>query len=422
MTLSHDGLEAWLSVTPPRPVPLSELEASLQKLGVSHGIDRERLRQLAESPPAAPVLIARGTPAVPGEPARIENIFEPTESVDPDPAAAGGRIDFHESHVTQVLAGQVLARKIPATEGQAGLMVTGQPIPAAAGTDGVSFSLGKHVSLSPSKLEALADISGLPAVEGGKLTVIPAYTVQDVDFSTGSIAFQGSVIIKGNVLAGFSVVATENIEVHGFVEGGSLRAVGSIQVRGGIRNKAVVEAGQIQARYVDTGSTLKALGDIRIDKDALQCTLEAGGKLTVAQHLTGGHASAGTLIEAGQLGQMSEIPTFVEIALFKAEKSPEEEAAEIAQLEGILAVVAERLQEARTNPNLPMGKLIAQQIAMRLAIKQLHLHQQEPPAHPQIVVRGEVYPGVLLTIHHARLAVTSRMPGKTFRRTEEGIV
>lgn len=423
VTLSQEGLEAWLGIKPPRPVPLAELEARLQQAGVIHGIDRERLRRLAESPSPVPELIATGTPPRAGAPARIEHIFQAAEGEDSAPATDDrARVDFHESHVAQVQQGQVLARKIPATEGVPGRAVTGDLIPAASGKDDVAFSLGKNVALSPDQLQVLAESSGLPVLEGDKLSVVPAFTVQDVDFSTGSIAFQGSVIIKGNVLAGFSVVATENIEVHGFVEGGSLRAVGSIQVRGGVRNKAVLEADRIEVRYVDTASTLKALGDIRVERDAVQSTLEAGGKISVGQRLTGGQASAGIQIEVGQLGHLSETPTHVEIQSAKAGKQPEELAAEISQLQGILVVVEERLQAARTDPRVALGKLIAQQIAMRLAIKQLELQLQAPHAQPQIVVRGDVHAGVVLAIQHERLPITSRLPGKTFKRSEEGLV
>ncbi len=420
VSVERDGMEAWIHVMPPRPIPLVELEARLQQGGVRHGIDAALLRQVAETPTEKPVLVARGTPPQPGENARIEYLFQEQESVHADSPSDEARIDFRENHVTQALQGQVLARKIPATEGIPGSTVTGQAIPSKPGAD-LPFNVGKNVTLSQDKLEALAGINGLPIFEGGKLTVVPAYTVEDVDFSTGSIAFQGSVIIKGNVLSGFSVVSTANIEVHGFVEGGTLRAVGSIEVKGGVRNKAVLEADRIHTRYVDTSSTLKALGDLRIDKDAVQSTLEAGGKISVGQRLIGGHASAGVQIEAGQIGHPSETPTHAEIQLLKGGKQPEELQAEIDQLRTVLAAVEARLQEARANPNPALGKLIQQQIAIGLAIKQLELQQQEPSATPQIVVKGEVYPGVQLTLHRSTLHVTSRLAGKTFRLSEGAI-
>jgi uncharacterized protein (DUF342 family) len=417
VSVERDGMEAWLRVTPPSPVPLVELEARIQQGGITHGIDPTLLRQVAESPTEARMLIARGTPPQPGENARIEYLFQEQENVGSGSPSDEARIDFRENHVTQALQGQVLARKIPATEGIPGSTVTGQVMPSKPGAD-LALIVGKNVTLSQDQLEAIAGINGLPMFEGGKLTVIPAYTVEDVDFSTGSIAFQGSVIIKGNVLSGFSVVSTANIEVHGFVEGGTLRAVGSIEVKGGVRNKAVLEADRIQTRYVDTSSTLKALGDLRIDKDAVQSTLEAGGKISVGQRLIGGHASAGVQIEAGQIGHPSETPTHVEIQLFKGGKQPEELQAEIDQLRTVLAAVEARLQEARANPNPALGKLIQQEIALGLAIKQLELQQKEPGAAPQIVVKGEVYPGVQVTLHRSTLHVAGRLTGKVFRLSE----
>ncbi len=420
VTLKRDGLEAWIAVTPPTPVPLAELEERIQQCGVSRGLDRDLLRRIAGDPPETPVLIAKGRLPQSGAPARIDYVFQAPPSVGIEAVTELARVDFHDGHVTQVLQGQVLARKTPATAGTPGYTVTGQVLPATLGAD-ANFDIGKNVTLSQDKLEALAGISGLPMFEGGKLTIVPAFTVGNVDFSTGSIVFQGSVIIKGNVMAGFSVVATENIEVDGFVEGGTLRAVGSIHVKGGVRQHAVLEADRIHARYVDTASTLKALGDIQIDKDAVQSTLSAGGKISVGQRLVGGHASAGSQIEAGQIGHPSEPPTHVEIVLFKASKQSEELNAEISNLQSVLALVEERLQLEQTTPSAALGKLLQQRIALGLAIKQLELHQQEPCSMPHIMVKGEIYPGVLLSIHHTTQPIMSKLTGKTFKWTEEGI-
>jgi hypothetical protein len=37
------------------------------------------------------------------------------------------------------------------------------------------------------------------------------------------------------------------------------------------------------------------------------------------------------------------------------------------------------------------------------------------------MVKGEIYPGVLLSIHHTIQPITSKLTGKTFKWTEEGI-
>ena len=67
----------------------------------------------------------------------------------------------------------------------------------------------------------------------------------DVGASTGDIDYDGSVVVKGNVLTGYTIKATGDIIVNGVVEGAKLVTAGKIVLKRGIQGKgqASLEAG-----------------------------------------------------------------------------------------------------------------------------------------------------------------------------------
>lgn len=53
-------------------------------------------------------------------------------------------------------------------------------------------------------------IAGQPFLKETAVFIEPVYTIKgDIDYSVGNIDFKGSVRIGGNVVAGFSIKATE---------------------------------------------------------------------------------------------------------------------------------------------------------------------------------------------------------------------
>jgi len=73
---------------------------------------------------------------------------------------------------------------------------------------------GKNVEISEDGQSLIAGIDGQVNYIDGKVSVFANYEVPaDVDNSTGNISFVGNVIIRGNVLSGFTVEAGGSVEV-----------------------------------------------------------------------------------------------------------------------------------------------------------------------------------------------------------------
>ena len=67
--------------------------------------------------------------------------------------------------------------------------------------------------------------------------------MENVDNSVGNIYFDGTVIVRKNVLNGFKVIAKGDVQVNGIIEGGYVENTGDVVVRQGIQgyNKLVVK-------------------------------------------------------------------------------------------------------------------------------------------------------------------------------------
>lgn len=405
VTLKQRGLEAWAKIVPPEPVAPDTVRAALREHGVREGIDEDALISLCEAPGPDEVLIARGVPPTAGDNARIDYLFL-SEATEFSPLVDQfDRADFREVGLIQnVVPGQLLARKIPPTAGIPGRAVTGEAIPATPGKD-IHILAGKNVELSANKLEAHATVTGIPQVSKNRLNVLPIFQVNDVDFSTGNINFQGSVQIRGSVNPGFAVKATEDVTVEGNVEQATIESGGTIRVKGGARSGSRLQAQEdVEVRFCDSESIIEAQRGILVTGDALHCTLKAGLRIVVEHRLIGGAARAGEYIQAGIAGTRAETPTLVELVQVGSQEELEHLLGEIGEVEAKLAQVSSRIQALMRDPQAAgradLQRLTPTKITLNLQLAQLRARHRQMTqretdlAPPRFVVKSELYPGV----------------------------
>jgi hypothetical protein len=90
-------------------------------------------------------------------------------------------------------------------------------IPAENGKE-IKIQLGKGVEWSSDGLHVIATMDGRPELSAGKISIQPIYAVNgDLTLETGSIHFNGDVLISGDVQEGLSIEATGSVEVRGSV-------------------------------------------------------------------------------------------------------------------------------------------------------------------------------------------------------------
>jgi len=296
------------------------LTAALRAAGVCSGIDPAAIGQAfqrAERDLAMgeTIVIARGSPAVPGRAGEIRLAVDVTGRASYDAADAGqdAVVDYRTAtHVTVVQPGDLLAEVLPPTEGTPGVDLAGKPIPAKAGKR-VLVTAGDGVRADETSGEFFATVHGRPTLLGGTLRVDPVYEVRgDVDFSTGNIDFQGHVVVRGGVKDDFRVTCN-SAEIHGTVGAAAIETSGDLQIWGGVsgHERATIRArGSAQIKYVNQAE-VTVFGDLTVDREIVNARTWCQGKVRAGQIL-GGECLALLGVEARILGSELGVPTTVE--------------------------------------------------------------------------------------------------------------
>lgn len=339
VNISPDKMKAFIIISTSddynNEVPLLEgILSFLEENGVVYGINKDLLNIIINQKLFnQEILIAEGTYPVNGRDGSLELHFNVKRDRKPS-ILEDGRVDYRNLDLIEnVRKGQRLCSIIPPKPGEDGKTVTGEIIPSSVGKL-AKLPTGKNVKPTEGSDGLIALIDGQVSYTNGRINVYPSYEVSsDVDNSTGNINFIGNVIIRGNVLSGFQVEASGNIEIWGVVEGATVKAGGDILIRRGVRgnNKAlIISEGDIVTKYIEH-SNIEAKNDIKAET-IMHSIVKCGGKLELSGRkglLVGGSIRAGKEISAkvigSQLATITKIEVGVSPSLREAYKSIKEE-------------------------------------------------------------------------------------------------
>lgn len=302
----------------------TELEQFLHSHNIRYGIQRDVVDRICRHPEEffwSKVSIAVGDSAEHGVDGRIvltvdlEEDKKPVEKED-------GKVDYKDLiRLRNVLKGKLIARIIPAEPGKHGKAVTGDVLAFKPGKE-AQFKVGKNVLIDNNGTSMYAAIDGLVTLtDNGKINVFPIYEVNgDVDYSTGNIDFVGTVVIRGNVLSGFTVKSAGDIRVVGGVEGAELIAGGSIEITGGIigYNKGLVTAGKnVKVSFIQDGN-VTAAEDVIVSQSIMHSNVRAGKDVLCNGPkglIVGGVVQAGERVVARTIGNTMSTATSIEVGV-----------------------------------------------------------------------------------------------------------
>ncbi|WP_339063279.1 FapA family protein [Tepidibacillus marianensis] len=405
------------------PLPIDVMLEYLRQHQVVYGLNEPLLSLICARPFSyigQQIEIAKGIEPVDGENAKIEwIILQENESKKPK-VLEDGRVDYYSvNSIINVRKGELIARKIPSTKGEQGKTVRGNNIPAKPGKD-TCFRTGKNVVLNETKDKLYAAKDGQLLIQD-KIHVLPIYEVNgDVDFSVGNIDFIGNVIVRGNVLDGFKIHATEDITIYGHVEGAEITSDGQIEIHQGVigHNKSKIKATKsVKALFIKDGN-IYAGESVRITQSIMQSEVRAGNEVICEGTkglIVGGRINAGKRIIASIIGNQLATPTIIEVGmnpLLREELSElqvqiRENYQSLDKVKKALHLI-ERLQ--RTTGSLSPDKkklqieLLDQQLLNEKRIKELGFRETEIESEmnhvesSSIEVRNVIYPGVKIMV------------------------
>lgn len=287
---------------------------------IVYGADRSAIQELInivenEGKPQT-AIIARGREAVDGEDARLEHHISFTKKV--GEKRKDGSIDYKErSFIPTVKKGDLVLTKHAPTRGRDGVTVFGKTRAAYSGVD-FNFLAGKGVQIVGDD-RYYAAMDGVACLTERELQVQEKFTVQgDVDYETGNINFDGSIVISGAVKSGFKVSAKGSVEIMGSVEDAIVEAGANVVVHSGTfhKTKGHIKAGGKVEMLFATNARVEAVDSITVFNDAVNCLFTCEGVIDVFRgkgRVVGGHLKAGKLIQIREFGSDGAVTSKAEI-------------------------------------------------------------------------------------------------------------
>lgn len=265
--ISTDQMKAWMLILPAafggKTLSNDEISQAVTAANIRFGIDEDVLAETIQR--GKLYCIARGEAAVDGEDGSVIEHFEREKKAtfaqnDVD------KVDYKDlKMIQQVKAGEKICTIIQPTLGMNGTTVTGAAIKAKPGTPPF-LPIGKNTELTEDQNAVIAKCDGQVLFVNQAFQVEALLNISgDVDSTIGNIDAIGTVNVNGNVLEGFTVKATGDINVRGIVEGATLIAGKNILVSTGVKGSAT--------------SSITAKGDIKC-KYIENCTVHAGGSVS----------------------------------------------------------------------------------------------------------------------------------------------
>lgn len=450
LEITPDEMKAFAIVTKPekfgRVLEVEDVVANLELKGVKFGILEDAIRKLLDDEVYnTPTLVAQGKPVEDGVDALLTFNFR-TDNEEIHLKEEEGKIDFHNLELVQnVVVGQVLATKEPATTGSAGRTVTNRRLEPKPGVD-TPLIAGKNARLSENGLEVTSEINGQVVFHNGKINVEPIYEVRgDVNLETGNIVFLGTVIVGGNIEDGFSVKAAGNVEVHGTVGRAVIEAEGNVIVNRGIlgKDEAEIKAGNdIMAKFVEH-ARLSAGNDVIVAEAIMHSQVDAGKRvLCVGKRamVVGGRIRAREEVNAKEIGSKVSTETVVEVGIDpkareELNKFEEEKREGMKRLDSLSKdIITLQNQKGGGHGVLPAEKeaLLQQHMQEKASLDQriseINEETEEIRSYlnmlqstGKICASKLVHPGVIVYVKDARLEVKDNFKFVTFIQ-ENGLI
>lgn len=436
VTIGGDKREAFLTLTAAdggHSLTMDMITQAIAKAGVAQSlVDQEMVTTCFQRQSVKDMCIAQARLPIPGKDAVFNPLVESETIARPDVDEHGVADMLNTHQFVLVEVGTPLMNRVPATQGQAGLDVTGKEIkPTPPNDAGFASGLtGVEISSEDPNL-LIAAVKGHPVIVKNGVNVDATLHVENVDVNSGNITFDGSLEVKGEVTAGMTIDVTGDVIIQGGVDRAAIKAGQSIKIGGGIFGEEeaehteegqieyTIKAGaDIEAKFVHL-STLTAKNDIIVKEYISHSYVKSGNQLLLGQEagkgiLFGGQCEVLHRVAINQLGNEAYIPTQVTAGklseLYKVYHNLEKELAtrinETTQLEDILQ--KQQNQDPVLLGKIPLDKTQKIQntivaINEKMARTRQLLQGLEPEIELQkratIEVAKTIYPNSVMTIN-----------------------
>ncbi len=314
---SGDLMTAEATITSPRPggglLTLKDIKRELENRNIVFGINEKNIHRFtADCIHNTPFLIASGREPVDGRSAAVEYNFE-TERLKPFIEMQYGRINLKELNFIQnCTIGDILAELHPAEPAVDGYNIMGTVFPAESSDDPVELKCGSNTYMENNKI--LAGIKGNVYLENNAVCVEEVVSVDNVDYETGNIDFDGSVDIAGTIADGFSVKASGSIQVGKCIGRAELFSGRSVILKAGIngdKEGKITCRGNLLSKYIES-SIISCGGDIIVEEAIMNSQVDSTGDVLLSgrrAEVIGGIIIVGGILHCKKIGNLYDVRT-----------------------------------------------------------------------------------------------------------------
>ena len=321
--VSLDKMKVSLAVHPPLEDGHSLLKDDIEKLlakeGIVFGIDNEALKEVRiflskEKNEFRKFVIACGQPVGQSKDSYLRYDME----IGPIAGTIleNGSIDFRERRImVGVSAGQCIATKIPAVQGEPGINVFGEETPAREGKD-IKIEILNDAKFSRETMQVSATKDGvLSIINNNTIKVLSHKTIPgDIDFETGNVESMNALTILGSVQPGFRVTTGGDLKISGSVMSAFVVCDGNLVVLGGTtgKNSTLKAKGDADINFIEQGS-LKCGGIAVVRKQSYYSDIYTGSDIRCRETSTimGGQLIAEGNISLGSVGSENSTPALI---------------------------------------------------------------------------------------------------------------
>lgn len=321
--IAPDKMQVSLAIHPPLPDGNSlikeNIEQLLEKEGIVFGLNNAALEEAREfialgEREFKKFVIGCGQPV--GESCDSYLRYE----IEIGPIAGtileNGNIDFRDRRImVGVSAGQCIATKIPAVQGEPGINIYGEKTEAREGKD-IKISVLNDAQFSNETLQVTATKDGvLSIVNNNVIKVLSHKTISsDIDYETGNVESMNSLTIQGSVQPGFKVTTGGDLKISGSIMSGIVSSEANLVVGGGItgKNSTLKAAGDADISFIEQGN-LQCGGIAVIRKQSYYSDISAGGDIRChnSSIIIGGRLIAEGSITLGSVGGENSTPALI---------------------------------------------------------------------------------------------------------------
>ena len=357
-----------------------------------------------------------------------------------------GKADFKQlKRFERVKKGQELVSKLPPTEGKPEKTVTGKTV-TITGED-IALPKGKNTTESGDGLTLISEMDGYAFYKSGDIYVDDVYHISgNVDYSTGNIKFDGTIVIEGDVRSGFRVDATDSIYIYGSVGAADIYSQkGDILVQFGIIGKGkskILAGGSLRSGFVQD-ATVRVKKDVFVEHYVINSIISAGGKVMLSQNeglIRGGKIYSDCCLEAIEVGSSQDIATEIglsgdgkdEVYLERLDIEKEIERLQLKILAvnkriDFLKLLKDRLPAISESKEVELVQSGEELSDLKNRLKEARKQEKRLSEHSEslkeiksIIVKGSLHRGVTVTIdYHQYFTEKTFQSVRIYRRDDD---